>query len=61
MKAWLLCLPVAALGAAISLSPSSNVELSNVELSGELEWRTDLDAARQEAKTTGKPMLVVFR
>ena len=24
-------------------------------------WRTDLDAARQEARETGRPLLVVFR
>jgi hypothetical protein len=25
------------------------------------DWRTDLDAAREEARTTGRPLLVVFR
>ena len=28
---------------------------------GDVAWRTDLDAARGEARAAGKPMLVVFR
>ena len=27
----------------------------------DITWRTDLEAARKEAKRTGAPMLVVFR
>lgn len=28
---------------------------------GAFAWRTDLDAAREEARETGRPLLVVFR
>ena len=31
------------------------------DLTGGIEWRTDLDAARAEARQAGRPMLVVFR
>ncbi|MCE9583499.1 MAG: thioredoxin family protein [Planctomycetes bacterium] len=27
----------------------------------DFHWRTDLAAAREEARTSGKPLLVVFR
>jgi len=27
----------------------------------EIPWLSDLDAARQQAKESGKPMLIVFR
>ena len=30
------------------------------EIAG-IDWKTDLDAARSEAETSGRPLLVVFR
>lgn len=28
---------------------------------GDIPWRTDLDAARAEARAAGRPLMVVFR
>lgn len=49
-------LVVASLGAIVFATARSGPEEP-----AELVWRTDLDAAREEALRDGAPMLVVFR
>lgn len=41
----------------LAMSPANADE---GEIAG-IDWRTDLDAARAEARTSGRPLLVVFR
>ncbi len=43
-------------GAVVGAPPASGEE----EIQG-VTWLTDLDAARAEARTTGRPILIVFR
>ena len=46
---------VAVVATAAALAPAQEAAPTDIE------WRTDLKAARQEAKKTGRPLLVVFR
>ncbi len=45
---------------AVSLAGAAPVQDATDSEEG-IEWRTDLDAARTEAKEKGLPMFVVFR
>ena len=44
-------------GSALVTSPAGAED----PLDAAFDWRTDLDAAREEARDTGRPLLVVFR
>ncbi len=60
MKGLRLAAGLAALGAAAWVAGQGAQATAEVGPVGIL-WRTDLDAARAEARKTGRPLLAVFR
>lgn len=59
MRIRVLCLLAFSLGVCGWLLPSAGTPTASAE--SKVHWHKDLEAARAEARKTGKPLFVVFR
>jgi len=61
MRHWQLLTSLVVLGGALGLGFALMGGAADADEAGEIEWLTDLDKARDQARKEGKPLLIVFR